>query len=345
MRYFKFILLLVVLSLIALGCSPSPETDEEAAEEISMLSMGTHPTGTLFNTLGSGIGTVLSQQSDYEIRVIGASGPVEWFPQFIPHEIDLGVLNNWDAQMGWRGEYEYEPVSNGEGFPVRLIAVGSHNSIAGIVAADSDIESAEDIKGKRFVTEFTGSGGITAQAKAFLANHNIALDDVREISVPSVVDGVTAVQEGRTDASASAVLGMAAIEELDATRGARFIGFDPSPEAVERMQEEFPGYLVEIEAGPPGVHEDLYAMAYDIYLVARADLPDNVAYDLVNTLWEHYEELAPIHPLFAHWTPDKYVSDIATIPYHPGVIEFYEEEGVWDEEMENLQNELLEMEQ
>jgi len=334
--------ILLMLILFAAGCSPAaaPGADDQG----TLFNMGTHPVGTLFNALGSGLATVISQKSPYEIRVIATSGPVEWFPSFASGEIDVGVLNTWDAMMGWKGESDYEGISKGEGFPVRLLTIGSPTMISGIVAEDSGIKSAQDLIGKRFVSNFTGSAGITAQARAFLANHNISENDIRSISVPSVVDGVHAVMEGKADASACAVTGMAAVEELDATKGARFLSFDPSPDAVERMQKEFPGYLVKVEPGPRGVREPIYAMAYDIVLVARTDLSEDVAYNIVKTLWENYEELAPIHPLLRNWTPDRFVSEMATIPYHPGAVKFYKEQGVWNDALEKLQNELLKQE-
>jgi len=344
---FLLALALVIFTAFTEGCSKTPETatgadDKPASMEI--FNMGTHPVGTLFNAIGSGLATVISEETPYEIRVIAASGPVEWFPSFVSREIDIGVLNSWDAMMGWQGRYDYEVISKGEGFPVRLLTVGCPTMISGIVAEDSGIKTAKDIVGKRFVNNFTGSAGITAQAKAFLANHNISESDIKGISVPSVADGVYAVMEGRADASCCAVTGMGAVEELDATRGARFLSFDPSPDAVQRMQQEFPGYLVKVEPGPTGVREAIYAMAYDIVLVARTDLPENVAYTLVKALWENYEQLAPIHPLLKKWTADRFVSEMATVPYHPGAVKFYKEQGAWNDAMEKLQSELLKAE-
>jgi hypothetical protein len=45
-------------------------------------------------------------------------------------EMDLGILNVWDAQEGWRGGFEYKELSEGKGFPISLIASG-HRSLAG----------------------------------------------------------------------------------------------------------------------------------------------------------------------------------------------------------------------
>ncbi len=45
--------------------------------------------------------------------------------------------------------------------------------------------------------------------------------------------------------------------------------------------------------------------------------------------------------LLKEWTPDRFVSKEALIPYHPGAIRFYKEKGVWTDEMAKLQEALL----
>ena len=62
---------------------------------------------------------------------------------------------------------------------------------------------------------------------------------------------------------------------------------------------------------------------------------------MVKVLGKNYKELGPVHPLLKEWTPERFVSKEARIPYHPGAIKFYRERGAWTDEMERLQKELL----
>jgi TRAP transporter TAXI family solute receptor len=348
---------MLTLVIQVIGCGNGTEeissgaVETEGAEETeglpSMLTIGTHAMSSLYNTMGSGIATVASKHTPMEVKAIATSGPIEWFPMFLNGEMDMGVLNCWDAQMGWLGESDYADISGGKGFPVRLLTNGAFSIYSALVAEDSGIKTAQDLKGKNFILNYTGAAGITAQAKAFLANHNLTEDDVNVIAVPSISDGVKAIIERRADCAGSANVGFALVEELEATRGARFLAFDPSPEAVERAQKEFPLYPIDVEPGPgfTGVREPMTMMAYDAYLVGRTDLSEEAAYAMVEAIWEHNEELAAIHLRLQEWKRERFVTDRATIPYHPGAIKFYKEKGVWTEEMDALQEELLAIKQ
>ena len=121
------------------------------------------------------------------------------------------------------------------------------------------------------------------------------------------------------------------------------LSFDPSPEAVKRLQDIYPAELKQLQPGPGmvGIKEPTYVMSYDFYFVSRANLEDEVAYNIVKNLWENYSELAEVHPRLKDWTKEKFVNASATIPYHPGAIKFYKEVGAWTEDMENAQQKLL----
>jgi TRAP transporter TAXI family solute receptor len=136
---------------------------------------------------------------------------------------------------------------------------------------------------------------------------------------------------------------MPAIDELQAKRGARILPIDNSPEAAKRTKDIYPGYPLKVTPGPgkTGVDKEMYLWGYDIYLVGRKSLSDEAAYQIVKALWEQYKDMGQIHVLLKDWTPDKYVTKEALIPYHPGAVKFYKEKGAWTAEMAKLQESLL----
>ena len=309
-----------------------------------VINLATHPVGTLLNSFGNGMATVLSRHLPMVVKVMPTTGPTEWLPMIASGEVDFGILNNWDAKNGRYGREEYKAATAGKGSPIFLLCSGTPN-LGGIMTSESSgIKKGSDLKGKRVVCIYTGSAGISKQASANLANFGLKPSDVKVVSVPSVEAGVRAIIEGRADATGSVGLGMATNAELEADKGARYLSFDPSPEAVQRMQEHFPCYLVQVNPGPGriGIKEPTYMMAYDFYLVGSEKMNPDVAYSLIKTLWEFDKELAPIHIRLKDWTRDRFVTKTATIPYHPGAVRFYKEIGAWGAEMDTVQKKLLE---
>jgi TRAP transporter TAXI family solute receptor len=321
----------------------TPRTEKPQVTMPRLLNLSTHPVGSLVNSMGTGLATVLSKHLPTMVKVMPTTGPMEWLPMIGTGEVDMGVLNNWDAKMGRLGKEEYKSATAGKGAPIYLLCSGTPALNGIVVAESSGIKKGSDLKDKRVVCAYTGSAGITAQARANLANFGLRTTDVKMISVPSVETGIRAIIEGRADANASNAVGMALISELDAGKGARFLSFDPSPEAHKRMLEHYPCYLVQVSPGPGmvGVKEPVYLMAYDFYLAGSEKLSNEVAHSIVKALWDHDKELGSIHTRLKDWTKERFVTTKATIPYHPGAIQFYKEQGVWKAEMDTLQKQLL----
>jgi len=306
-----------------------------------ILNIGTHPVGSFFNIIGTATATVVGKYTSMKTTVKPMAGPSAWYPLLASQEIDLGVLNNWDAEKGYLGEFVYEKLSKGKGFPVRLMAVSVNNAIGFIVSANSKIYKYSDLKGKRVAGNYP-TPSLQLQSEALLANGGLKWTDITPIPVSSITEGVKAVIEGRADA-ANVTIGTPIIEELHAKSGARFLALDVSPEAVRRSKEKFPGYPFSVTPGPgrTGIEKEQAMWAYDIYVVAREDLPDEAAYQIVKAMWENYKDFAPIHVLLKDWTQERFVSREALIPYHPGAIRFYKEKRVWTDEMAKLQETLL----
>jgi len=307
-----------------------------------ILNFGTHPVGSFFNVVGTAVATVVGKHTPMKTTVKPMAGPTAWYPLLVTKEIDLGVLNMWDAEKGYLGEYAYKKLSQEKGFPARLIAISINNSIGLVVARDSEIYKYADLKGKRVAGNLP-TPSLQLQTEALLANGGVSWSEITPIPVSSVAEGVKVVIEGRSDSSATCAIGMPITEELNAKKGARILPLDPSPEAVKRVRTKFPGYPVKVTPGPgkTGVEKEQHLWAYDIYLIAREDLSDAAAYQVAKALWENYKELGTIHALLKDWIHEKFVTTEALVPYHPGAIRFYKEKGAWTSEMERLQEALL----
>lgn len=334
------VILTAFLLLFIVTCT---EPSSVGDDSFQIVNLGTHGLGTVLNVVGTGMAAVLSENLSLEFRALATSGPTEWLPMIVSGEVEFGVLNVWDSRAAWRGDSIYRELSGGQGFPIRLIA-GGNRALAGIVVAeDSGIREVTELKGKRFVGNYTGAAGLTAEAQALLANHGLTYEDVSVVTVPGVSAGVRAVLEGRADANGANIIGMGVVSELDAARGARFLSSDPSPEAVSRLQAFFPGHMVKVTPGPDktGVREELYMMGFDFYLVGRTNLPEDLVDEVIRTLWERNSRLVSINHQLKDWAKENFVKSDNQIPYHPVAIKFYKEKGVWTPQAEVNQQKLV----
>ena len=84
------------------------------AEELPpILNISTHPVGSFFNVVGTAVATVVGRNTAMKTTVKPMAGPAAWYPMVETKEIDLGVLNNWDAEKGYLGESTYSKLSKG----------------------------------------------------------------------------------------------------------------------------------------------------------------------------------------------------------------------------------------
>lgn len=88
---------------------------------------------------------------------------------------------------------------------------------------------------------------------------------------------------------------------------------------------------------PPGQG----AMVTTVGTICRSDMPEDVIYELLRIMYDHFDELLPVHPTFADAAIDKVVDSKMVMPYHAGAVKFYKDRGVWTAEAEATQKKLL----
>lgn len=312
-----------------------------SAELPRSLTLATHGVGSLYNSIGSGIATVISRNTPMLVRVQPFGGPPAWLPSMDRGDTDMGILTSADAVTSYKGVVLYQ-----RRFPnSRIITVGGPLALSFFVRQDQAMKTVADLKGKRLPADFAGTPIVALSTSAALANAALSYDDVESVPVSSLQSGTQAFIEGRLDAGWHSV-GSPAVREADASVGGiRFLSILTTPDGLQRMADVYPGsYPSVIKGGSTvGVETDTTVLTNDIYLVGSAEMSEDAVYEVVKTMWEHNAELGKAYRALNSWSTDRMVSEQAFIPYHPGAIRFFEEKGVWTAEMDALQAKLLDL--
>lgn len=337
-RVFHWTVAIALMLSLVLIFAPAPSVAPKPLPKT--IVFGANPPGSLFYAMAAGLAKVISAHTPMKVEVFPQGGTV-WYPMMETGHVHFGINVPGDILTAYKGEAIYKKPTQGKGFSLRTLMLGTPLQLGLVVPGDSDIKTLKDIKGKRIPVDYGAFYSSTLTALALLANAGLTPKDVKGLKVTTYVAGMRAVIEGRAHLALGSVRS-GIVEELKAARGARYLPIDTSPEAVKRMQKVHPGYYpIKVKPGPAGITEEITIMAKDITLIAPTQLPEDVAYHITKALWENHKELAPIHPRLKIWTPDRFASTRAVVPYHPGSIKLYKEKGVWTKELEKHQEKLL----
>lgn len=195
-----------------------------------------------------------------------------------------------------------------------------------VVAADSDIHTIADLKGKQVSIGAVGSG-VFFNAVQILGNAGLGLEDI----VPhylSFDESATSFQNKQIDAFfITAGLPNTAIVEVSNKIDVRLIGLDDADMA--RLTEQYAYYVpVTVPAGTyNGMAEDVTVPAVGAVLICSEDLSEDLVYSLTSTLYEDTVELS--HAKKAEISAESAVKGIP-VPFHPGAEKYFKEKGLID---------------
>jgi len=141
---------------------------------------------------------------------------------------------------------------------------------------------------------------------------------------PSQIPGI--MRDGRADLLIDTVLkGHPMITEVSLTGDVRFL--DLSDRASKALAEVGvkPANIPQWFKGQSGPTR---SGDFGTVLIARADLPDDVAYQITKTVIEKMPEMAKNYPAWANFKPENAAKKENTgIPLHPGAARYYKERG------------------
>ncbi len=299
---------------------------QEGAKPISKttISLGTATPGGGFPLYGNSFADVVNAaDATLSIEPRNTKGSYENIPLLEKGELDLALVT---------GEPGYEAFK-GIGRPqTKLKIFTAMYSSPGmfVVRADSPYKTIQDLVGQPIAFGAKGSG-LPVMSRFMLDGLGLKQDqDFKSIYLDHAGDGPAMVLDGRAAALWGAGIGWPGFTTLASSPGgARFIA--PTAEEIARIRAKhsFLKPMTVPANSYPNQTAPIASLGSWSFVLARADLPDDVAYRLAKTL--HGAEDALCRKL-AQACETTAANTVAAAPdvslIHPGVMKYFREVGV-----------------
>lgn len=269
--------------------------------------------------VNAALAAVVEAETNLSPTVQAFGGPTAFLPLLNSGELDMAAVVTPDAGDAIRGSGPFDgmPLEN-----LRLVSALFPSPVGLMVRADSDIESIADLEGKRVAWGVPAQASLQPYIEGALANGGLTVSDVRTVPVSSVANGVAALVSGSVDATLFALSGGAVVEADSAIGGIRWLPFDDSAEAVERMTAVAPeAYVFEVakDSGVVGASGSFKTMAYDYVLVARADFDADAVDAIAALLKDRTNDVATANSILGAMTPETVSRPYPSLPFHDAV--------------------------
>jgi hypothetical protein len=146
----------------------------------------------------------------------------------------------------------------------------------------------------------------------------------------SVAESGNALKDGKIDAFFwVGGLPTAAVTDVGATPNVKIALVDTA-DLVDKMNAKYsPIYSKGVIPAKtyPGQDTDNPVAVVQNILVANANMPDDVAYNIVKTLMEKKPELVAVHREAENFEVKNQTKEATTVPFHPGAAKYFNEMG------------------
>jgi len=292
------------------------------------LSIATGGTGGVYYPYGGGLAKVLNE------HLPGVRATAEVTAASVDN---LKLIRDGRADLAFTFADTLDDAVRGRGAfqtsgPVKAmsLAVLYSNCIHVVVLGSSSIQTLGDLRGKVISTGSPGSG---TEVIAFRMLRAAGLDPDRDVTRQAlgVSESSDALKDGKLDGFFwGGGLPTPAIQDLSHTHGIT-IRLLPAGDLVPVLQKQFGNVYYQLDVPPgtyPGVVEPVPSVGSSNVLIANRSMSDQLAYDIVRTMFEHQSELATIHPEARKLSLQRAAGG-SPAEFHPGAVRFYREQGVW----------------
>ena len=257
-------------------------------------------------------------------------------------DAELALCFNDSAYFAVRGQDEFKGYGK---INVRLLFSNSvPTPLAFITRRDANIRTVADLRGKNVMCIYPPSSTFTLGANMLFEAAGMSAANVKAMSFSGNQEGSIALKERRVAAyihvqTVTSVIPF--VQELNNEVSIRLVGVPE--DKLNALLPKYPyfnkGVLTAKIYGEMVDNKDLVSAGVIDNIACRGDLPEDLVYEVVKAIFDHVEELLPVHPVAKVWTANPVASVV--LPFHPGAVRYYKEKKLWTDELEKKQKRLL----
>src|SRR5215467_2209570 len=291
------------------------------------IAIGTGGTGGVYYPLGGGLANVLSKYlKGYQATAEVTGGSVDNLKLIGSGQSEIGFSMVDAALDAFKGQDKFR----GAKVPLRTLMVLYPNRMHVVTIEGTGIEKMADLKGKRVST---GSPGSATEVMAFRVIEAAGLDKDKDMRRERLgaAESVNAIKDRKIDAFFwVGGLPTAAVTDLGATPGVKIKLLDHA-DVVDKMNAKY-GALYVRDVIPaktyPGQDRDNAQSTVWNILVTGEQLPEKIAYAINKVIFDRKADLVAVHGEAANIDYKYQVKNNSPVPWHPGAIKYFDEQGV-----------------
>lgn len=305
--------------------------------QTASVRIGTSSAGSVFYTLAVGIGEMIREFEDINSTVEPVGGSAANVNGIANDNVDLAIANSFASYSGYNGEFGFaNPLD------LRLVVQGQASNRWLFVREGSGITSPADLAGKTVIGERRSLPELKLVTNAILEQFGVDPASVNIVGTAESGETIDAIRTGSVDAILMPFSRKAGqIEEPmhDGVMTALQVSKEDRDGILARLPQSF--YGVDLPANDfSNQTEEVPVIALNTYLISSPDLDADLVYKIARTLFDNPEKFSSYHATARQWTVDNTLV-VPALPYHDGVIRYFEEVGVWTDAHQAKQDELL----
>nr|WP_229667895.1 TAXI family TRAP transporter solute-binding subunit [Oceanisphaera marina] len=299
----------------------------QVSAEARYVTIGTGGQTGVYYTAGQSVCRFLNrgaEEHDIKCNAPSSAGSVGNIVALQNKDYDFGFIQSDHQFKALEGQapFDEKPVKN-----LRAVFSLQSEILTVVVRNDSNIDTLEDLKGKRVNIGVPGSGSRDTFEELMKANDW----DKETFSLAAELkpaEMAAALGDNNLDAI-TYVVGhpSGAIQEALTTADAKLIPV--TGPGVDKLLEQASYFTrADIPAGLyPGVDKPIPSMGGKAVLATTEETDPEVVYQLVKSVFDNLDRFKRLHPAFADLKAEDMISAGITAPLHEGAKRYYKEKG------------------